>query len=440
MSTKDKRDRVAADLAQDATVLSLLGAREAIPTERGKGNPARGGPAPPSSSAGSLEGESSRGANLPGRGVGTSDVGVIGGAANRPFEGGFSFDKAAGEKSLGFGAAPGVDLSATAFVGGAGNGFDTWNEYGTPLSGSGGLQDLGMGAATSNVYNQLFSQGSQGSGGTGGDGQDGAIPVEPMTSAMQAFQHLNLDDEAPVTAGTAAARPVASTADLWNSDVAPVSTSAGVGWESLGMGSIGTSTPDVSDISGQLQALRTPPSAVFSLITSGDVDGLRRQLDTMAAQVIVEKDSKGDTPLHVAVRARNVAAVQALLIHKANVHGQDRAGQSAMHVAAAQGDTSSLDCLFRLGWVRRQWRGRGYCGARTATFVPIRCCVRRARDSCWPRFCLGLPPRSFLTLFLARATPLPWRSSATVEQQRRQGKDGQRARSHGRHPPALCSP
>jgi len=62
------------------------------------------------------------------------------------------------------------------------------------------------------------------------------------------------------------------------------------------------------------------------------------------------RNSKGETPLHLAVAQQNEAAAKALLEHStAEMHATDHMGATPLHVAAENEDPSMIELLHRLG-------------------------------------------------------------------------------------------
>lgn len=210
---------------------------------------------------------------------------------------------------MAFGTAPVVDLTSTPFSTGLGDGsgFSSWGDYSTPLNETlpGGTR--GGTSSMFNLFNQpqriddILSSGiGSGSLEYRHNPDSGTAPAE----RLQTFQHLRLDgDTQPVDSGSSGngiMSPRSSAAGLWDRGGASSS-----GWDSLSAG--GASQTLGIPVGGQLQDLISPPAvSTFALIASGDVEGLGARLEAMGPQAVSETDASGSTPLHAAVRVREL--------------------------------------------------------------------------------------------------------------------------------------
>jgi Ankyrin repeats (3 copies)/Squalene-hopene cyclase C-terminal domain len=93
----------------------------------------------------------------------------------------------------------------------------------------------------------------------------------------------------------------------------------------------------------------TPPTPLFQAVLGGDVEAVRRQLDSGADPN--EGRFFGAPPLVVALMQQNAPVAQALIAKGADINSTDAAGSTALMWAAANepGDTTMLNELLRRG-------------------------------------------------------------------------------------------
>ena len=81
-------------------------------------------------------------------------------------------------------------------------------------------------------------------------------------------------------------------------------------------------------------------------VRTGDAAKVRQWL-AQAPSLVNERDSLGDTPLHVAVQMGNLELTELLLAAKADVNAKAHAGWTALHWAAYWGNTQMVELLLR---------------------------------------------------------------------------------------------